>query len=380
MIIQRDGPRMKRNSAQRPSSGAPISGKLEGALLVQDDVHARRSLRHAATMHAVTRFVQPDGAQRDDPIMGRRAYDGVVSGAPDLSVTIRRGTADDAESCHELLWEAATDLGNRHGTPLEGTAEDWWLTLEPLHRFLAREAAEWWVAEAEQGRIIGYSRSIERGSFFELTELFVRPGEQSRGLGKTLIEHAFPAGRGEVRLVIATTDARALARYHSAGAVARFPMFTLVGQPKAAEPRRLTPIAVNGDSAQLAEIGAIEGAVLGQARTTAELEWLSATREAYLYRRGIRIVGFAFVGVAGAGPIAAADPVDLADILLHVEGRAKDLGLEKLELEVPGPNAVALGHLSQRGFRLDPWINLMMSNKQFGQFDRFIGFSPPIIL
>ena len=33
-------------------------------------------------------------------------------------------------------------------------------------------------------------------------------------------------------------------------------------------------------------------------------------------------------------------------------------------------------HLLGRGFRIDQWINLLMSNKPFGQFDRFIAFSP----
>ena len=43
-------------------------------------------------------------------------------------------------------------------------------------------------------------------------------------------------------------------------------------------------------------------------------------------------------------------------------------------------NATAIDHLSRRGFRIDPWLNLLMSNKPFGQFDRFIGFGPPIFL
>jgi hypothetical protein len=33
-----------------------------------------------------------------------------------------------------------------------------------------------------------------------------------------------------------------------------------------------------------------------------------------------------------------------------------------------------------RGFRLDPWVNVLMSSRTFGQFDRFIGFGPPLFL
>jgi len=47
---------------------------------------------------------------------------------------------------------------------------------------------------------------------------------------------------------------------------------------------------------------------------------------------------------------------------------------------VPGPNETAIRHLLDRGYRLDSWINFLMSDRPFGQFDRFIGFGPPIFL
>ena len=45
------------------------------------------------------------------------------------------------------MWSSVTDLGRRQGTPLEGTAAEWWRSSEPLNRLLAELAAEWWVAE-----------------------------------------------------------------------------------------------------------------------------------------------------------------------------------------------------------------------------------------
>jgi hypothetical protein len=47
---------------------------------------------------------------------------------------------------------------------------------------------------------------------------------------------------------------------------------------------------------------------------------------------------------------------------------------------VPSVNAVAVRHLLGRGFRLDPFVTNLMSSRPFGQFDRFIGFSPPLFL
>src|SRR5205823_7516943 len=101
----------------------------------------------------------------------------------------RRATPEDAVACHELMWSSVTDLGRRQGTPLEGTAADWWRSSEPLNRFLAQEAAEWWVAQLPASeQLVGFARSIERDGLFELTEFFVRPDQQARGIGHVLLE------------------------------------------------------------------------------------------------------------------------------------------------------------------------------------------------
>jgi GNAT superfamily N-acetyltransferase len=295
---------------------------------------------------------------------------------------IRRGGEADIEPCHTLLWETVTDLGRRQATPLEGSAEDWWKTGEPFQRFLANHAAEWWVAEdPDSGHRIGYARSIERGGLFELTEFFVKPGHQSHGLGRELLERAFPLGRGEVRSIIATGSPSALARYYRSDTVARFPILTLARAPEAVDPgHRLTPMPLGRDADSIAVVARIERDVLEFERTAAEAMLLLEHREGYQYRRGDEIVGYAFVGAGGTGPIAVLDPGDLPDILLHVEGRAAALGVEQLEFEIPSPNAAAVRHLLTRGFRIDPWINYLMSSRPFGQFDRFIGFSPPLFL
>jgi GNAT superfamily N-acetyltransferase len=281
------------------------------------------------------------------------------------------------------MFTSVTDFGARNGTPLTGTAAEWWASGERMHRFLAAKAAEWWVAEdQDSGTLIGYARSIERGGLLELTEFFVLPTNQSRGVGRALIERAFPAGRGDIRSIIATTDVRAISRYYAAGTVARFPILTIGGVPARAEASGdLTPRRLDGDSeADLRRVCELERSIVEFARGEPELRWLLEEREGYVYLRGYQAVGFAFVGKDGTGPIAALDPADLRGILLHVEDRAASLETEKLEFQLPGPNEIAMRHLLSRGFRIDPWVNLLMSNRPFGRFDRFIGFGPPVFL
>jgi GNAT superfamily N-acetyltransferase len=304
----------------------------------------------------------------------------IVVGA-EQPVRYRRAATEDALACHELMWVSVTDLGRRQGTPLEGSAEDWWRSGEPLHRLLAQIAAEWWVAEEPgSGRLLGFARSIERDGLFELTEFFVRPDQQSRGVGKALLERVFPAGRGTVRSIVATPDVRAQARYYAAGTVARFPLFTLGGVPDATEPvRDVMAQPLDGDRAIEVQ-RAIERTVLGHRRSDEEIRWLLDRRQGHLYRRADRVIGFSFLGRDGAGPMAVLEPSDLPAVLLHVEGLARTMELERLELQVPAPNAIAIRHLTSRGYRFDSWINFLMSDQPFGQFDRFIPFSPPLFL
>ncbi len=298
--------------------------------------------------------------------------------------TVRRGADDDIRTCQRILWESATDLGTRMGAQLSGTADEWWSSSEPLHRLLAETAAEWWVAESGDGTLIGYARSVQRGGLLELTEFFVLPGHQSGGVGRALLERAFPMGRHKVRSILATSDVRALARYYAAGVAARCAYFTL-GRSGGAEAGTdaigdLVAERLDGGSPAVLSLLAIEGAVVGFERGEAEMRWLLANREGYLYRRGEADAGFGFVGLSGAGPVATLDPEDQPAILDHLEGRAHAVGLDRIEFEVPSVNEVAVRHLMQRGYRLDGWINFLMSDRPFGQFDRYIGYSPPIFL
>jgi len=300
-------------------------------------------------------------------------------------ITLRRATSADTEACYRLFRESVADLTARQGTPWEPDAADLWLRLQPLLRLLEEHAAEWWVAEdAASGELAGYARSVERGGLFELSEFFVRPSRQSAGVGRRLLEAAFPLGRGDVRAIIATTDVRALARYYRAGTVARFPILALerplnVDDPaEQAADMALEP--VRASTADLAAIAEIERAVLEFDRGPAETAWLLAQREGYLYLRDGRPVAFGFVGTVGSGPVAALDPDDQPAVLTHMEGRARALGRKNLAFEVPSINDVAMRHLLDRGYQIDTFVTLLLTSRPFGRFDRFIGFAPPFVL
>lgn len=308
---------------------------------------------------------------------------------PDAEIALRRATSGDTEPCFRLFLESAADLTVRQGTPWDPNAADLWLRLEPMFSLLAEHAAEWWVAEdAASGELAGYARSVERGGLFELSEFFVRPSRQSAGVGRRLLDAAFPLGRGDVRAIIATTDVRALARYYRAGTVPRFPILAMsrpLDVDETAEQAKeetadtaLQP--VRASAADLPVLAEIERSVLEFDRGPAETAWLLQQREGYLYLRDGRPDAFGFVGKVGSGPVAALSAEDQPFILTHLEGRARALRREYLAFEVPSINRVAMRHLLDRGYQIDTFLTLLLSSRPFGQFDRFIGFAPPFVL
>ena len=80
------------------------------------------------------------------------------------------------------------------------------------------------------------------------------------------------------------------------------------------------------------------------------------------------------------GPIGASDPADLPALLDEVLRRSVELGVELVSFEVPMSNGSALRHLLERGLRIDPFLTILLSNREFGHMDRYLAYSPPIFL
>jgi GNAT superfamily N-acetyltransferase len=300
-------------------------------------------------------------------------------------VRIRPGTLDDNSACAAVLVEAVNDLGRRHGSLGDDGVidlETQWPRWRPFFDHLARTAAEFWVAEGADGEAIGYARSIDRGGAFELTEFFVRPGVQSRGVGRDLLARAFPRGRGDLRVIIATTDIPALSRYLRAGVVARFPVLSFSGPSRAiAHDDRMEAERLDLDR-DLDAVHAIDDAVLGHRREV-DHRWFAAEREGHRYLRDGRVVGYGYVGLpdrGGNGPFAVLDESDLPAVLSHAEHRRHELGAAETSFEIALHSRTAIDHLLGRGYRMDPFMTLICSSRPFGRFEQYAFCGPALIL
>jgi GNAT superfamily N-acetyltransferase len=295
---------------------------------------------------------------------------------------LRRGTPDDGLAVYRVLWDAVSDLVARTGgAPFEGAVEEFWERRASLDRHLAETAAEYWVAEdAEDGEVFGYARSVENDGLFELAEFFLRPGRQSGGIGRQLLDRAFPPGRGRTRTIMATVDPRAIRSYHRVGTVARFPMFELGGTPAPVEVATdLVTRRIDHAPTDLAALDALDLEVI-EHRRPGDHRWRLETREGYLFLRRGRPVGYGFVSERGFGPYLALDAAYMPAVLAQAETRAHQLGATNMYFILPGHNAHGMRHLLGRGFKIDPFITLFMSDRAFGQFDRYAIFTPQLIL
>ena len=204
-----------------------------------------------------------------------------------------------------------------------------WVKWQSLFDHLARTGDLAWLAEDAAGTVVGYARSINRDGVRELTEFFVLPAWQARGVGRELLRRAFPAEGARRRTIIATLELGALGRYLKTGLSARCLILYC-----SAEPPRPNPVSTDlqatrivDDDAGLGNLNRIDAEVLGHTREV-DHRWLLAgtEREGFLFRRGGRAVAYGYVGDR-SGPIAVLDANDTAAVLGFLESRAAELGL-----------------------------------------------------
>ncbi len=300
-----------------------------------------------------------------------------------MDLTFRRGTEADNEAVFQVQMMALADLARRHGMEdnaweSPGFRESYWKRHQPLYRFLARSADQFWVAEQE-GKVIGHARSVLEDGVQQLTEFFVSPACQAAGIGRELLSRAFPERGARTRTIIASPDIRALVRYLKSGVAPRFSAGFLYRTPEAvtvATEARFVRAEATAET--LAQMRSIDGEILGFHRD-AQHEFLLADRQALLVTRKDRIVGYGYTGKA-TGPIALLDGGDFPALLAHMEGLAAERGDSLFGAVVPLINRAAVAYLLGRGFRLAEFLVSFMSDRPVNGLENYIFASPPFFL
>ncbi len=275
------------------------------------------------------------------------------------------------------------DWGDRmHTMPISGghdpqVIQDLWASRQSLFEHLARTSDNFWVAE-QDGKVIGFARSILRNSVRQLTEFFVLPEHQSAGVGHELLARAFPMDGADHRFILATIDGRAVQRYLQAKVYPLFPCYAF-SRPaeKVSVDNDLTIERITPSAQAMGELIRIDNAILGFHRE-AEHAWLLENRQGYFYKRNKEFVGYGYLGEHN-GPFAALDANDFPAILAHAETEAALKGSE-FSIEVPMVNRAAVDYLLSRGCKLESFFEFFMADSPFGKFENYILTSPPFFV
>lgn len=258
-------------------------------------------------------------------------------------------------------------------------------------RFLRRHLWEngYTYAALSGRKPVAYARCIRRDSAWELTEFFTHPSVQGRGAGQAVLDACLEHARGaEQRLVVASVDPPALARYLRAGMVSRTVIHSLES-PEPGPPAELGDlVAEHATLADLPTLGALDAGALGYARAAEHHYWLAAGRTCLLLRRGGAAVGYVYVGPrAGCGPGVSLHATDGAALAaLALAGGATTAGHRPLPdlsprrfFAVPGENLAALQALLTGGARLIGLPNLLMTAQPLPGADRYLSFGPYVL-
>lgn len=264
----------------------------------------------------------------------------------------------------------------QHGlasTEDENDIDEYFRQQQNLYVHLEQTANEDWVAENDHGNLVGWARSIERDSHLQLTHFFVDSDAQGGGVGRALLDRAFPLNRGDQRSVIATTNTRALSLYLRQDVCFQGMAFSFYGEPHIREfDSGLDVEQADASPKTLESIVAIDSKVLGYRRPT-DLEFFMSQQPAFLFRHAGRLVGYAF-GCDGysAGPAATLEPQHLPALLYQIERSACQAGMDSLWLTVPAAAQQAVTWALSSGYRMDPFYEVLLAREPSMKLDRFI--------
>jgi GNAT superfamily N-acetyltransferase len=297
-----------------------------------------------------------------------------------MAITYRPARPDDLESTARIVQEAYNDLRVRHG--LAPT-----VSLRPplFQTFcLAEDPEGLWVAEADDA-IVGFGFSWMTQKFWFLAQLFIKPGTQASGVGRTLLsktlDQAQRNGADNRALITLAYNPVSAGLYVRNGMYPREPLYR-VAAPASVVRQNITttrydavPISPWPEPQQW--IGKIDEEVLGFRRDSHHRFLLSdfPARAVRIERAG-HPVGYAYISTEGhVGPLAVAPNVDRKAVVATAIRCALEGQPDQVSMIVPGRAEQILDAVSELGFRLDePFV--LLSARQFGDWRNYLPSNP----
>lgn len=292
---------------------------------------------------------------------------------------LRRARAADLAGCAAVFAESSADLARRQGqTP---ASPDPRVIEVRLAHLLSTDPAGFHVA-VRDARVVAFASTILRERVHFLSMAWALPEAQSGGLGRELVRRAFDepaAPRGSVRCVNASLDSRAQRVYLELGLLPRSLIYVLGGAPipgRAPTDRvELVPLGEPGRPSQAALdcAAAFDRPVRGCGRDADHRFELSQPgAQLFAARHRGRRVGYVSMDGAGSiGPGAVKDARFAAPLAWAALAAAREHGVERVRMRIPGLNGAALGVAFAAGLRVQ-LVGAWMSDRPLGRLEGYL--------
>ncbi len=246
-------------------------------------------------------------------------------------------------------------------------------------------------------RVIGFGIAVQREHVWFLSQLYVLPGEQQRGIGRALMTRIMPSLEepavavgavgntgGETRpgvLATCTDSAQPVSNglYGRFGIVARMPIFNLVGRPidpstlpRLPEGLVAAPLEMLDPVHAATAIDAIDRAILGYAHAADHAFLRTEGRTGFIYRTSAgEPIGYGYSSKAGRfGPVAVLDETLTAPVVAHLLTAIEPRGASSAW--VPGANDRAMVAMLRAGLRIESFPGLMCWTRPFAAFELYL--------
>jgi len=297
-----------------------------------------------------------------------------------MDIAYRPAKPEDLAEAERVVQESANALRVRHGRQPR--------PVPPSTAFpkfcLAQDPSGLWVAE-DGDAIVGFGFSWMGEKFWFLSQLFVRPERQAKGIGQALLSKALMQakriGAANRALITPAYNTASTGLYLKNGLYPREPLYRIAAQAHAVAQHPadtgydITPIAPWPESGEWT--GRIDQELLGFRRDMHHQFLLGgvAARAVRIEHAG-RAAGYAYISARGhVGPLAIAPDADAKTVVTTALRCALEGGARRVSMLVPGRADVVMQTALALGFRIEVPL-VLMAWRPFGNWCNYLPSDP----
>jgi GNAT superfamily N-acetyltransferase len=303
-----------------------------------------------------------------------------------MDITCRPAKQEDLAEAERVVQQSANALRAQHGRPPRPAPPS--ITFPEF--CLAQDPSGIWVA-VEGDTIVGFGFSWMTEKFWFLSQLFVRPETQAKGIGQVLLSktllQAERSGAANRALITPAYNMASTGLYLQNGLYPREPLYRMaapaqaVAQNLADTGYDLTPIASWPEAGEW--IATIDQELLGFRRDLHHQFLLGGfAAPAGFAARAVRIehagraAGYAYISAQGqVGPLAIVPGADAKAVVTTALRCALEGGATKVSMIVPGRAEIVMQTALALGFRIEePYV--LMAWRPFGNWCNYLPSTP----